>query len=181
MDIPRRPGSPWIIIPTGRRRRRDSSIELAGYIAKQHDRTVDSGKGRGGGLCIYINNNCCTNTVTVSGHCCPNLEFVTVKCRPFYLPREFTVVIITVIYIPPDANANSATGLLHDSMSRQQSLYPDAVHIIFFFNFLFIEHYNKKIATSGTGPHIIKSSDLNIVKVKRTNIKDIRYKISFHS
>lgn len=35
-----------------------------------------------------------------------NLEYLTVKCRPFYLPCEFTVVIVTVVYIPLDANAS---------------------------------------------------------------------------
>ncbi len=83
-----------------------------------------------GGLCVYVNNSWCTNTVTVDRHCSPDLEYVTVKCRPIYLPREFTVVMITAVYIPPDANANSAIGPLHSSISSQQSTYPDAVHII---------------------------------------------------
>ncbi|KAK3534494.1 hypothetical protein QTP86_016310, partial [Hemibagrus guttatus] len=68
----------------------DTAIELTGYTAQRHDRTSDSGKSRGGGLCMYVNNNWCTNTVTVDSHCSPDLE--TVKCRPIYLPREFTVV-----------------------------------------------------------------------------------------
>ncbi|KAK3506378.1 hypothetical protein QTP70_002309 [Hemibagrus guttatus] len=96
----------------------DSAIELTGYTAQHHDRTSDSGKSRGGGLCMYVNNNWCTNTVTVD------------KCRPIYLPREFTVVMITAVYIPPDANANSAIGHLHGSICSQQCTYPDAVHII---------------------------------------------------
>ncbi|KAK3559409.1 hypothetical protein QTP86_013360 [Hemibagrus guttatus] len=29
---------------------------------------------RGGELCMYVNNNWCTNTVTVDSHCSPNLE-----------------------------------------------------------------------------------------------------------
>lgn len=108
----------------------DSAIELAGYTAQRQDRTVDSGKSRGGGLCVYVNKSWCTNTVTVDSHCSPDLEYVTVKCRPIYLPREFTVVMITAVYIPPDANANLAIGLLHGSISIQQSKYPDAVLII---------------------------------------------------
>ena len=72
----------------------------------------------------------CTNTKTVSSHCSPDLEYVTVKCRPIYLPREFTVVMITAVYIPPDANASSALGHLHYTISSQQSMYPEAVHII---------------------------------------------------
>ena len=108
----------------------DSAIELAGYTAQRHDRTENSGKSKGGGLCMYVNNSWCTNTVTVDSHCCPDLEYVTVKCRPFYLPREFSVVMTTVVYIPPEASTKLAIGLLHGSISSQLSRYPDAVHII---------------------------------------------------
>lgn len=39
----------------------DTAIELAGRTAHRHDRTRDSGKSRGGGLCLYINSSWCTN------------------------------------------------------------------------------------------------------------------------
>lgn len=34
------------------------------------------------------------------------------RCRPFYLPHEFTVVIIMAVYIPPSANAKIALNIL---------------------------------------------------------------------
>ncbi|XP_024121111.1 uncharacterized protein LOC112142095 [Oryzias melastigma] len=108
----------------------DSAIELAGYTALRRDRTADSGKSRGGGVCVYVNNSWCTNTVTIDSQCSPDIEYLTVKCRPFYLPREFTAVMVTAVYIPPDANANSAMEILHARISNQQSQYPDAVQII---------------------------------------------------
>ena len=80
----------------------DAAIKLADRTAHRPDRTSDS---------------------TISSHCSPDLEYVTVKCRPFYLPREFNVVIITAVYIPPDANASLALGRLHDIISSQQSMY----------------------------------------------------------
>ncbi len=55
---------------------------------------------------------------------------MTVKCRPIYLAREHTVVMLTAVYIAPDANASSTIGYLHDTISNQQSMYPEAVHII---------------------------------------------------
>jgi hypothetical protein len=58
------------------------------------------------------------------------LEYLTVKCRPIYLPREFTAVMVTAVYIPPDANASAAIGLLYANITSKQSTYPDAVHII---------------------------------------------------
>lgn len=69
----------------------DEAIELAGRTAHRHNRSKNSG-----------NNSWCTNTKTVSSLCSSDLEFVTVKCRPIYLPREFTVVMVTAVYIPPD-------------------------------------------------------------------------------
>jgi len=77
-----------------------------------------------------VNNSRCTNTVTVHSHCSPDLEYLTVKCTPFYFLREFTVVMITAVYIPPDANAISAIRLLHASITNKQSTCPDAVNII---------------------------------------------------
>lgn len=66
----------------------------------------------------------------MDSHCSPVLEYMTVKCRPFYLPREFTVVLLTAVYIPPSVNANEALGLLHSNISKQLSMYPDAVCIV---------------------------------------------------
>lgn len=96
----------------------DSAIQLTGYSTHRHDRTRDSGKSRGGGLCVYVNTNWCTNTVTVDSHCFPDLKYMSVKCRPFYLPREFTVVLLTAVYIPPSANADEALRLLHRNISK---------------------------------------------------------------
>lgn len=86
----------------------DKAIELAGLTSHRADSTADSGKKIGGGLCIYINNSWCTNTTVVERLCCPDVEFMLRKCRPFYLPREFSVVYICTVYIPPDANAKLA-------------------------------------------------------------------------
>lgn len=54
----------------------DSAIELAGYTTLRHDRTVISGKSRGGGLCVYVNNSWCTNTVMIESHCSPDVEYL---------------------------------------------------------------------------------------------------------
>ena len=57
---------------------------------------------------MYINNNWCTNRKTIYTHCCPDLEAMAVLCTPFYLPRELGAVLITAVYIAPDANASTA-------------------------------------------------------------------------
>ncbi|KAI7801979.1 hypothetical protein IRJ41_021014, partial [Triplophysa rosa] len=58
----------------------DNAIELAGRDTLRADRTADeSGKTRGGGLCIYVNKAWCTNSVIVGIHCSANLEFLMTK------------------------------------------------------------------------------------------------------
>lgn len=71
-----------------------------------------------------------TNVEIFYSHCSPDLEYLTVRCRPIYIPHEFTVIMVTGTYIPPNTNANSAMGKLHIALSSQQSTCPDAVHII---------------------------------------------------
>ncbi len=73
----------------------DSAIQLNRLTYYQADRdTALSGKTRGGGLCVYINKEWCNNAAVVSKHCSSLVEFMVVKCRPFYLPREFTAIVI---------------------------------------------------------------------------------------
>ena len=107
----------------------DAAIELAGRTAYRADRTADSGKKIGGGLCIYTNNSWCTNVAVVSKLCSPEVELMLLKCRPFYLPREFTAVYICAVYIPPDANAKLALAQVHDSINDSLVAHPDSVFI----------------------------------------------------
>ncbi len=109
----------------------DAAMELTGRILHCHDRNQDSQKQRGGGLCIYISEKWATNTKTIDSHCSPDLEYLTVKCRPFFLHREFSsAVLITAVYIAPDAKAKSALSLLYSAINTKMNKYPEAVHII---------------------------------------------------
>ncbi len=53
-----------------------------------------------------------------------------VKCRPFYLPLEFTAIVIVAVYIPPCANAKDALRELYSAISEQQINNPDGFFII---------------------------------------------------
>ncbi len=78
----------------------DSAIELTGFSVHRSDRTKEfTGKSRGGGVCFYINNLWCDerNIHSIKSFCSPDLEFHTLLCRPFWLPREFTAIIITAV------------------------------------------------------------------------------------
>ncbi|GAA6103466.1 complement C3-like [Tachysurus ichikawai] len=87
-------------------------------------------KTRGGGVRVYINTQWCKNSVLVSTYCSSSMEFVTVRCRPFYLPREFTTVFIVGVYIPHSANAKEALSELYGAISDLQNVHPDGLFII---------------------------------------------------
>ncbi|XP_054618103.1 protein-L-isoaspartate(D-aspartate) O-methyltransferase isoform X1 [Dunckerocampus dactyliophorus] len=64
----------------------DSAIQLESFAAYRGDRTLASGKHRGGGVCVYVNKRWCTDVQTMEKHCSQDIELLMVKCRPFYLP-----------------------------------------------------------------------------------------------
>ncbi|KAI2646667.1 hypothetical protein H4Q32_027929 [Labeo rohita] len=109
----------------------DSAIQMHGLTCYRADRdTALSGKTRGGGLCVYINKGWCNNAVVVTKHYSSLVEFMFVKCRPFYLPREFTAIVIVAVYIPPCTNAKDALRELYSAISEQQTNNPDGFFII---------------------------------------------------
>ncbi|KAK3569833.1 hypothetical protein QTP86_005863 [Hemibagrus guttatus] len=65
----------------------------------------------------------------VSDVCSPNLELLTIKCHPFYLPQEFSSIVIT-IYIPPQADTDTALWELHEAVNLHQTQHHDAVLIV---------------------------------------------------
>lgn len=103
-------------------------VPLAGRTL--HRCAGDSGTSGGGGLSLYIHEGWCNNSAALETHRSTNLEFMTVRCRPFYLPRELTVVFITAVCIPPDADVNAALNLLLHRTDKHQRAHPNGVHII---------------------------------------------------
>ncbi len=111
----------------------DSAIELTGFSVHRSDRTKElTGKSRGGGVCFYINNLWCDerNIHSIKSFCSPDLEFHMLLCRPFWLPRKFTAIIITAVYIPPQANTDQALRDLYRNISEQETAHPDAAFVI---------------------------------------------------
>ncbi len=111
----------------------DSAIELTGFSVHRSDRTKElTGKSRGAVVCFYINNLWCDerNIHSIKSFCSPDLEFHMLLCRPFWLPREFTAIIITAVYIHPQANTDQALRELYRNISEQETAHPDAAFII---------------------------------------------------
>ncbi len=63
----------------------------------------------------------------------PLVEFMIIKCRPFYLPREYTAILLVAVYIPPSSNninRSEALNDLYQHISEQQTAHPDAFLIL---------------------------------------------------
>ncbi len=96
------------------------------------DRTAEAGKYKGGGVRFMINNKWCDprNISTLSRSCSPHLEHLSIICRPFYLPQKFSSIIVTAVYIPPQADTGLALSKLHDVLSGYINKHPDAAFSI---------------------------------------------------
>jgi len=67
---------------------------------------------------------------TISRSCLPNLEHPMISCHPFYLPQEFSTVIMTAVYIPPRADTDVVLSALHDVLCRHQTQHPDTAVVV---------------------------------------------------
>ena len=86
----------------------DQAVILPGFTLHRADRSFKLlRKAKGGGVCIMINEHWCTNSTELTHVCSPHFEYLTVKCRPSFLPQEFASVIMICVYIPPEANTNT--------------------------------------------------------------------------
>lgn len=66
----------------------------------------------------------------IRSHCSFDIEYLSLKCRPFYTPREFTAIIITAVYIPPRANTKIVLEELHEAINSQLDAYPEGAVIV---------------------------------------------------
>ena len=55
---------------------------------------------------------------------------MTLSLQPFYLPREFNKIIITVAYIPPGVDVKLADHYLCNVVCKMEMNSPDAVKIL---------------------------------------------------
>jgi hypothetical protein len=54
------------------------------------------------------------------------------KCRPFYFRKEFSAVIVTVVYIPSLDKKNNKLPLneLYEAINKQENLHPEAAFLV---------------------------------------------------
>lgn len=96
----------------------DSALLLLTHTVYQGDHTSASGKTRGGGVCVYVNNRWCVDVRVFGKYCSVDIKFLMVKCRPIYLPREFSTVFLLAVFILPEADHMTTLGIFHGFISR---------------------------------------------------------------
>ena len=104
----------------------DSAVEIPLFDLVRGDRTEESGKTRGGGTCLYINKKWCRNWSVKDVVCTPDIELITVGLRPFYLPREFPQIFVTVVYIQLRADVTVASECLAEKAHQLAASSPEA-------------------------------------------------------
>ncbi|XP_035990686.1 uncharacterized protein LOC118562411 [Fundulus heteroclitus] len=107
---------------------RDSEINQTGFKLIRADiNLAESGKKRGGGLAIFVNERWCNPAHAHKKQqiCCPDVEILVTSLRPFYLPHEFSHVIALAVYIPPSADAAVACEKIHGVVNKLQIIHAD--------------------------------------------------------
>jgi len=105
---------------------------LDGFRIIRADGTTESGKRKGGGLAVFVNDRWCNSghiTVKVQT-CTADIELLAVGMRPNYLPREFSHVIVVAAYVPPSANAEAACDVIHSATRRLLTRHPNALLLL---------------------------------------------------
>ncbi|XP_033106653.1 uncharacterized protein LOC117108636 [Anneissia japonica] len=104
----------------------DNSVVLEGFSIVRSDRSLDSNKTKGGGICCYVNKRWCSDITVYNKECTPDVELLSVSLRPYYLPREFGCIKVLVVYIPPDGNAVRAADYIAEQVNASSVRSPNS-------------------------------------------------------
>eukprot|EP00061_Rhincodon_typus_P007808 g29868.t1 len=78
--------------------------------------------------------DCALQAEGFSKHCMDQMvsldpEYLTVKCRPYHLPLEFTSTILSAIYIPSHADVKNALDKIDTATNTLETKFPEALFI----------------------------------------------------
>ncbi len=95
------------------------------------DRTAEAGKNKGGGVCFMINKRWCDpRNISILSFLFASSGTSLHYLPPFLSAREFSSIIMTAVYIPPQADTSLALSKLHNVLSGYINKHPDAASII---------------------------------------------------
>ena len=108
----------------------DCNASIHGFKTVRADRSKQhSGKLKGGGIAVLVNKRWChPGHVTVKEKICTkDIELLAVSFRPYYLPREFTCVILVAVYIIPGTAPDAACDIINSVVARLQTQHPNSL------------------------------------------------------
>ncbi len=111
----------------------DSAIELTGFSMHRSNRTKElTGKSRDGAS-VSISTTCgvMKGTYTQLNPSAPLIwNFICFCVDHSGYRGNFTAIIITAVYIPPQANTDQALKELYGNISEQEIVHPDATFVV---------------------------------------------------
>ena len=54
-------------------------------------------------MCCFVDERWCDNHTVKRNICTPDVEVLSISCRPFYLPREFSTIFAVLVYVSRSA------------------------------------------------------------------------------
>ena len=63
-------------------------------------------------------------------HCSPALPMLAVVARSYYMPREFTHVLVVFVYITPSVNTKKAADQIASHVHNLDTTAPDEVKVV---------------------------------------------------
>eukprot|EP00061_Rhincodon_typus_P010723 g35235.t1 len=121
---------------------------------------VSSGKAKAIGAYFLINTLWCSDVATLASNCSLDLEYLTVKCRPYYLPREFPSAILTAVYLQPHVDVENALDKIYTAINTPEIKSPELLFIVACdFNQANLKQvmpkYHQHISCPDRGPNIL--------------------------
>ena len=108
----------------------DSTVLLPVGTLNRADRLFDLvGKSKKGGVFYDKPKRWCNDASVLSTLCTSRIETLTIKCRPYYMPREVSSLVLVAVYLPPQAHAPTAIGVLADHVISVENSFPDS-HVL---------------------------------------------------
>ena len=111
-----------------------SNVAIHGFHLFTQDRQTESEKKKGGCACIYVNQKWCHTKKYVAAVHTLHAHW-PVSAQPYYLPPEFTHVLVVCVYIPPSANDKEAADQIASHVHNQIPVPPTVKVVMRRFNY----------------------------------------------